>query len=270
MRVIALDELKQLQLQILDVVADFCKKNSINYWLDCGTLIGAIRHKGYIPWDDDIDIGMLRPDYDRFLELFNKQSDIYKVYSVENNSQFLYPFAKVLDTSTVLYEPDEKGLKLCVNIDVFVYDNAPEDDKALTKMYKKRDFYRGLHNIRARMFTGFTKGFKKAIKWAMYPFLCLFPKNYFAKKMVENSKKYKDSQTKRIGNFTSITKICCSKELFSEFIPVEFEGKLYNAPIGYDLWLKTFYGDYMVLPPEEKRKPHHCFKAFMLEKGDLK
>lgn len=270
MKKIELEEMKQIQIQILDAVAAFCAKHKINYWLDCGTLIGAIRHKGYIPWDDDIDLGMLRPDYDRFMELFNKENEVYKAYSIENNSKFLYPFIKVLDTRTVLYEPDENGIKSSVNIDVFVYDNAPDNDKEVAKMYKRRNKYIALSNVRTRCFLSNGRPFVHFLKVVSYPFLLPFPKNYFVKKIAQNSKKYKDVQTKRIGNFTSITKLCCDKNLFSDFISVEFEGKQYPAPIGYDAWLKAFYGDYMQLPPEEKRKPHHCFKAFVLEENDPK
>ena len=262
-----LEEMKKIQLGILDAVADFCDKNQINYWLDSGTLIGAVRHKGYIPWDDDIDLGMLRPDYDRFLELFNKENPVYKAYSVENNPDFLYPFAKVLDTRTVLYEPDEKGVKSCVNIDIFVYDNAPDDDRKVAKMYKKRDKYVSLHNVRVRLYLSKNRPLVHLIKKLIYPFLLVLPKNYFAKKIVKNSTKFKRKDTKRIGNFTSITKVCCDKELFAGSVPVEFEGKIYKAPQGYDAWLTAFYGDYMKLPPEEKRVPHHSFKAYRIE-GD--
>ena len=108
MRRIYIDELKKIQINILDQVADFCNKNDISYWLDCGTLLGAVRHKGYIPWDDDVDIGMFRSDFDRFLNLFNQSNERYKVYNIENNNEFYYPFGKVLDTTTILYEPDEK------------------------------------------------------------------------------------------------------------------------------------------------------------------
>lgn len=264
------EDLKKIQLKILNVVVQFCKENNINYWLDCGTLIGAVRHKGYIPWDDDIDIGMLRPDYDKFLSLFNDKYDRYKAYSIENNKDFLYPFCKVLDTNTLLFEPDEKGIKSNVNIDVFVYDNAPNEQVLVDKMYKRRDFYRGIHNIRTRQFTGFSKGIKRIIRWVMYPFVCLFPRNYFCKKISTNSKKYANKQTVRVGNFTSITKICCNKSLFDSFIDIQFEGNYYKAPIGYDEWLRAFYGDYMQLPPEDKRVPHHSFKAYLLEENHEK
>lgn len=265
MREIDTEQLKQIQLEMLREVAKFCEENNINYWLDSGTLIGAVRHKGYIPWDDDIDIGMLRPDYDKFLQLFNRQSQVYKAYSIENNSNFYYPYAKVLDTRTVLYEPDEKGVKTNVYIDVFVYDNAPTDKDELKKMYKNRDLYRGLNNTRTRMFTGFTTGFKRVVKWLMYPFLCLFPRNYFCKKMINNSKKYCDKDTGYIGNFTAVVEVLCSKELFKDFVYLEFEGQKFKAPVGYDKWLRTLYGDYMQLPPEDKRKPRHTFKAYFLD-----
>ena len=139
MRELTLDEIKKLQLDILDVVAEFCDKNGINYWLNCGTLIGAIRHKGYIPWDDDIDLGMLRPDYDKFMRLFNLEQQRYKAYSVENNKKFCYPFMKVVDTKTLLYEVYEGSNETFVNVDIFVYDNVVDDEKVIQKMFKVRD-----------------------------------------------------------------------------------------------------------------------------------
>lgn len=268
-REIDLVELKELQLQILKNVAEFCDKNSINYWLDSGTLLGAVRHKGYIPWDDDIDIGMLRPDYDKFLSLFNGESDVYKAYSVETNKDILYPFAKVFDTRTVLYEPDEKGVKSYVYVDLFVYDNAPDDDRLVKKLYRKRDWYRFLYNTRTRINFSKNKPFVHVIKILLYPFLSVFPKYYFCKKIALNSRRYADMECKRVGNFTAVTKMICDKDVFEEFFDVVFEDGMFKAPIGYDKWLQAFYGDYMTLPPEEKRVPHHKFKAFFYDKGDV-
>ena len=256
------DELKKIQIGILDYVTKYCKENKIKFWLDSGTLLGAIRHKGYIPWDDDIDIGMLREDYDKFLYNFNKTADErYRCYSIENNENFLYPHAKVLDTSTILYEPDINGNKLSVNIDIFIYDNAPEKPKTADKMYNKRDLYIRLNNI--KQFKNSEKNVGKAIikKIIALP-LIVFPKNYFVKKTIENSRKYVNENTTKVGNFCAYTRILCNKDIFASFVDVDFEGKKYPAPIGYDKWLSAFYGDYMQLPPKEKQVSHHTFEAY--------
>ena len=85
MKNISVEELKSVQIAILDVVSKYCDEHGIRYWLDGGTLLGAVRHKGYIPWDDDIDLGMLRPDFDRFIHEFNRYDSRYVVGCVESN-----------------------------------------------------------------------------------------------------------------------------------------------------------------------------------------
>lgn len=264
MKEINIEELKKVQLNLLDHVSDFCKKNRIRYWLDAGTLLGAIRHKGYIPWDDDIDIGMLRTDYDRFVKKFNKYNKKYQCYCIENNEKFCYPYAKVLDKSTVLYEPDRNGKKLCVNLDVFVYDNAPDDEKMRKRMFDIRDFYYTLNILRTYHHEPNGKWYRKLAIYIFRFFLLLFPRSFFCKKTIQNSKRFEGRETRCVGNFTSISRVVCGKEVFDSFIEVEFEGKRYPAPSGYDEWLKAFYGDYMVLPSEEKRVSHHVFEAYYL------
>ena len=105
MRKIDINELKRIEINILDYVADFCNKNGITYYLDGGTLLGAIRHKGFIPWDDDIDIAMPRKDYDRFVHMCLDDSR-YKILSYETDEKYIYSFAKVVDSYTKLKEWD--------------------------------------------------------------------------------------------------------------------------------------------------------------------
>ena len=255
------EEVKVYQLGILNMVVEFCEKNKIQYWLDCGTLLGAIRHKGYIPWDDDIDIGMFRPDFDRLMHTFNQENSRYKFICNELDKECVYPYGKVLDTDTILYEPNEKGITSCINIDVFVYDNAPDDALECKKMYDRRDRYSMLNALQNRMI-GTHSVVKDIVKSVGFVALKFYPKGYFARKVVCNSKIYADVSTKSVGNFTSASKIVCEKEIFSSFIKVPFEGKEYNAPIGYDKWLTAFYGDYMQLPCEEERVSHHMYKAY--------
>ncbi len=252
------DDLKKIQISILDVVDDFCNKNGISYWIDCGTLLGAIRHKGYIPWDDDIDIGMLREDFEKFIKTFNGFNDQYKAYCIENNDDFYYPYGKVLDTNTILYEPDKTGNKLSVNIDVFPYDNTPKNDKEIQKLLDRRNKYRYYHEV--LNCNEKEKSFIKRI--VIIVGRLFFRRNYFVKKIVHNACKTINNHSTMVGDFTGYDRYYCDKSVFDSFIDVIFEGKKYKAPVGYDKWLKAMYGDYMTLPPKEKRVSHHKFEAY--------
>ena len=267
MREINIDELRKIQIEILDNVNNFCKKNKINYWIDCGTLLGAVRHSGYIPWDDDIDIGMLREDYDKFLNLYNKNNTKYRLMASELDNDYYFQFGKVVDTNTILYEPDEAGIKGAVYIDVFVYDNAPDDEDKLKDMFDKRDYYNKFR-IAQLYPNNYDKSSikKKIMRFFLKIYLKFLPKNYYTKKCIKNSKRYINEKTKRVGNFTSSKRMTGDKKIFKSFIELPFENKKYPAPIGYKDWLSAFYGDYMKLPPKEKQVSEHKFKAYY--KGD--
>ncbi len=259
------EELKKIQLDILDCVALFCEKNNISYWLDCGSLLGAIRHKGYIPWDDDIDIGMLREDYEKFAQTFNESNTRYRFVCIENTPGFYVPHGKIWDTCTVLYEPDEKGYKGAINIDVKVYDNAPDDDLLVKKMYDKRDALRHIFNRKNLLTWDSSNSLKNILKHIRKAFYRIVYPQDTIKKMVKNAKQYAAHPTTRVGNFTSFVRMICNKRVFVSFIDVEFEGKTYKAPVGYDEWLTSFYGDYMKLPAEEDRVSHHNYVAYITE-----
>ena len=271
MKQIGLDELKSIQLEILDAVANFCEEHSIKYWLTAGTLLGAIRHKGYIPWDDDIDLGMLRPDYDRFMKEFNGTYPRYECRCLENDPDFYAAFGKVYDNRTVLYEPDEKGTKIAVYIDIFVYDNAPDDEAQCRKMLRNQMIYERL-NI-ARVFPIHIRPnggiIRKILVYIMRTAIhmipsSLLPVNYFAVKTVQNAKQFMHEDTKRVGDFSGQHRVTWSKDVLRSFIDVEFEGRKYKAPADYDAWLRGLYGDYMQLPPEKERVSRHRVKAFWI------
>ena len=135
-KTINVEELKQVQLDILKFVDEYCKKNNLKYYLAYGTLLGAVRHKGYIPWDDDIDLLMFREDYEKFVTSFKDER--YKVFATEVNAKYPYPFAKVGDTTTYFEEEIKDVMDTGVNIDIFPLDYLPEDKvKSVTK---KRNF----------------------------------------------------------------------------------------------------------------------------------
>ena len=132
-----LRKLQRIELEMLIEVDRICQKHNIQYSLDGGTLLGAVRHKGFIPWDDDIDIGMKREDYTIFTQQFNHgDNKRYSFHCLENDKNYLYPMGKVLDNATVLYEPNkEYGYQIAVYIDVFVYDHIPSDPSIVNLIF---------------------------------------------------------------------------------------------------------------------------------------
>lgn len=272
MRQINTEELKKIQLDIFDVVTKFCDEHDILCFPDGGTLLGTVRHKGFIPWDDDIDLAMLRPDYDRFMKLFNGYNTRYSFHCAENDPEYISHCGKVFDNDTICYIPNRKiGYKSCINVEIYVLDNAPDDDKALRKMRTMRYIYWALH--RARYMPAFAKPngniFRKIaayvlrISMNMIP-VSILPRNYFARKMVNNSRQYIAEKTKRVGNFVSLhTNAIMDRSKFENFIYAEFEGRKIKIPSGYDEWLTKLYGDYMTPPPESKRASIHHFEAFV-------
>ncbi len=264
MRAIKPDELKKIQLKILDTLISFCERNNIKYWLTYGSLLGAVRHKGYIPWDDDIDIGMLRADFDRLMQEFNRQNTRYKFYCIENNKGFFYPFGKLLDTETLLYEPDINGDKLHVNIDIFAHDNAPDNKIKLSLALLKVRLLMKLRVVK-RSYAVPRSYLKRKIFSAMRLFLRFFPDGYFDRRIVKTAKKYQKCRTKRVAAFSSFLNVVCEKSVFDNLVKIEFEGRECDVPAEYDKFLTLLYGDYMTLPPKEKRVTHHSFEAFYLK-----
>ena len=265
MREISLDELKNLQMNILDNVARFCDEHNIKYWIDAGTLLGAVRHGGYIPWDDDIDIAMLRDDYERFMSSYSDPTGKYSLMGCEVDGKTPVPFLKVVDNDTVLYEPDENGLKLAVYIDVFVYDNAPDSSEEVKHMFELREKYRDL--ARAQANKSWPEGIVHKLGMLRFRLQKIYFRDrcYYIRKMIENSKSHNDEECSCIGNFMGFIKFTCNKAVLSDTTEIKFEGRTYKAPVRTDEWLRAIYGDYMTLPPVEKRISTHKYKAYYLD-----
>ena len=268
MKEIDIEELKKIQVEMLQYFDEFCKKNSLHYFLDYGTLLGAVRHKGYIPWDDDLDITMLREDYEKAAKIFNQQSNgRYQFQTPDNGMKSRYPFGKLLDTSTVLYEYGEAGIKSNVYIDVFVYDNAPDDEALRKKVFKKRDFLGRIRRLQLPLRKD-VHGAKKLVYQMGGLLMKPIPKDRINRKLDKNARRYEHTDAKMVCTFVDPydpTYFCVPKSTFEEFCTVEFEGKEYPAPKNYDFWLRTLYGDYMQLPPEEDRITHDL-QAYRREK----
>lgn len=151
MKELSLQELKEIEFDILKVFDDFCKENNIRYYLAYGTLLGAIRYKKFIPWDDDVDLLIPRDDYNRMIKLF-KDSERYRLFAFDRNPNFIYPFAKLCDMTTKKDEFGyENGVELGVDIDLFpldAWDDDLEKAKKEAKRIKKLMFYLGLTRLK--------------------------------------------------------------------------------------------------------------------------
>jgi len=256
------ETLRKVQLELLGILEEVdrvCKKNNIQYFLDSGTLIGAIRHKGFIPWDDDLDIGMLRADYEKFNEV--AQRDLGKDYywqTWHTDDEFALPYGKVRKRHTVYLE--QKGRELKENgffIDVLPYDFAPDDESERDNLKKRqRNIHRALlmkAGYRPWIING-KVDMKRRIGYLPYQLKTVFSSKKSLIKKYENltngvlSKKMVYQQLGR--KFYPI-------EWMSDTILVEFEGEKFPAVSHYHDWLTVAYGDYMTPPPVEERENMH-------------
>ena len=259
-------QMKEIQLSILKTLDTFCKEHGIQYFLSGGTLLGAIRHKGFIPWDDDIDLAMSRPDYERFLSEFSDPR--YKVYSLKTSQKCRFPFAKICDTKTSVLEGSyKKKAEFGLNIDIFPLDVAPDDATVLRKMIKHSRFYQQLLKVKLSRLSSqwtFSQNFGIAVGRV---FLAPFSTTFLSSKIDSIAKSYSDHKTKNMGCMVWGYKEreILDTTVFASSVLVEFEKLVFPAPVGYHTYLSSLYGDYMLLPPEDKRITHHDFVAYWNE-----
>lgn len=263
MRKLTLEEIKQTQLSVLRTVDKFCRSNNIKYTLAAGTLIGAVRHNGYIPWDDDIDIYMLREDYERFLAVFTVEN--YRVYTYKNDSDYNFPFAKVADERTILneYKSDVKR-NLGINIDVFPVDNMPNDKEEAKALMRKIYFYKKIVGYKRSVISK-NRGILRNCALAVYKLLLLpFSFNFFNNIIERQALKFQDVKTDFVGNmvYGYGLKERCPNIGYDNHIEMSFEGYPFKVISSYRTYLTNVYGDYMTPPPIDKQVAHHYFEAF--------
>lgn len=266
-RIETIEELKNIQLSSLLAFHKFCDENDIKYSLAAGSLIGAIRHKGFIPWDDDIDVYLLREDYNKLISLFPKLYDgIYVFVSMERNKDWNRAYGILYDNRTIKIEDTRDQFKeMGVAIDIFPIDDVPDDYLEWTNYNKKRMLLRNIFVMKRLTISSNRSMLKNLI--VLFSQLLLLPFSYkFLAEMMNkysqknNGKGYAHLYENCLGVYNS--KNAWLKKDFDSMIDTEFEGHCVKIMSGFDDYLTTVYGNYMQLPPMDKRITHHAYKVW--------
>lgn len=262
-----------LQLRLLNILEwfhRFCIEHSLTYYAIGGTLLGAVRHGGFIPWDDDLDVGMPRPDYNRFLELVKGDDSIYRAESyLDGNKDYTYLFCKVYDTTTTVVYKSKYNIKRGLFLDVFPLDGMGNTPEEVAKNYKKARKKNRL--IKTKSF-GYNKHYNIFQKTAIV-LGKLLPYNWRKgiRKQNERLARRDYYSSEYVGNMFGRwgDREIMKREWYGTPLAVKFENIEILCPEDADSCLKQQYGDYMVLPPEEKRKPSHDALYMDLNKSYL-
>ena len=258
------EEIKEVELGVMDYIHNLCQKENINYSLAYGTLLGAVRHKGYIPWDDDVDISLKRDEYDKLYQAVLRDNDpIYKVASWENDARYPYPFYRVYDARTV-YENNyiENDIDLGICVDVFPFDYYADVNKEMAKLdtYRRLSVYTlyGIHSKNA--------GLKNIIRYLLVLVFRLTRVKTWNKKMNVLSMQSKDNDSIDYLMENKRTSTKFEKTLLDKVMDSPFEDRTYKIPEASHQILSAIYGDdFMEIPPVEKRIKHDDFVAYIKE-----
>ncbi|KLI64932.1 LicD family protein [Aurantiacibacter marinus] len=261
------EELRSVQLDVLDRLASVSKREDLTFFLYYGTLIGAIRHKGMIPWDDDIDVAMPRESFDA-LQTVNWEQHGLRLITPESGHGSPYAFVKLCDTRTVVKEGiDFHAQGLGVNVDIFPIDLIDENSfsgrmkMAAIQLLQRAQAFKVVSLSSSRALH------KNAVLSAGKAALFLFPVTLLARQINGLARSMNAQHNVRAA---SILGPYGKREIvdarhFEELVDVEFEGRKIPAPRDYDRILSKLYGDYMTPPPPEKQVTHHAFEAFWRE-----
>lgn len=267
---LSMSEIKEIQLKELLYIKEICDKNNIDYFLTSGTLLGAVKYKGYISWDDDIDIGLKRKDYLKLIDILIKDNNPnYKVLSIYNTKDYYYSFAKLVCTKTKLIENAKRIKEMGVYIDIFPFDYYNEDYE---KYLKRIKFFKNITIKRYRIKNPIEKSLNKEpkskakfikIKGFIYSIIDILTRPLGYKFWV---KKYdKLLSINKTGKYITRGNKCYPKfeaKLFEEFKEYEFEGYKFKSIKDADQYLKTIYGNYKKDLPKEKQRSHHQIKVY--------
>ncbi len=253
-----LKRVHEIELEMLVEVDRICKENNIKYTIIGGTLLGAVRHGGFIPWDDDADVAMLRPEYEKFCSVIDEKLDNSRFYfqNMERTEGYRWGYAKLRRKGTLFIRENQEHMKYeqGIFLDIFPIDGTP-DNRILRKIHKFRCFC-----VRKILWSQVGKRVSRSrLQRSIYGILSMIPDNSIKKMYSGLILKIHPNTSKVVRTLT----YPAPKKLdgyyrrwFAETAPILFEGHEFEGVKDYKGWLSFEFGDYMKLPPEEKRKTH--------------
>ncbi|OOF42138.1 phosphorylcholine transferase LicD [Rodentibacter trehalosifermentans] len=264
MRKITLRGQQLIALDILKYFNHICAKNNIKYSLGGGTLIGAVRHQGFIPWDDDIDVYMCRDEYEKFVKAWQLQQHTKYELSLAESIDGILPgvMTKIVDKETYLVETNRRVTGIF--IDIFIWDGVPNEPLLIYKAMRK-------HRLVELRFSSCRKRWIRAKENSLMKAIFSKLSHYFFNKMMADltlfQKKYPIVRSDYIGllsDYGNWQKSYMPKTYFSDVVYFNFEGERLPIMNGYHEYLTMYYGNYMTLPPLEERKLHHTVAVYTL------
>lgn len=263
---LSLKEHQKIMLNILFDFATFCDKHNLRYFLDAGTLLGAVRHHGFIPWDNDADVCMPRPDFNKFYKLLEINNFYLNDHIIlERPEDTIHAFCKLGNIRTRIVEyPDTCPEESHIYIDIFVKDGLPNEYNKAKRVCKKSErlgLWHWFYKHSMKKWPKENNIFKKILVFFFKPFVKNANKAYLKqKKFIEKiNKKYPYESCEFVTTLSNGEYYRrCKKSNFDDFILMDFENKQFKVPVGYDDWLTVLYGkDYMTIPPKEKQQIHN-------------
>ena len=265
---ISMEENREILISMLDALAEYCDTHGIRYTLSGGTLLGAVRHHGFIPWDDDIDINMPRPDIEKLYKISGGRIGAYSLVK-PGDDRFTGSFYRLYDNDTVM--ENSLGMKNShpvynpVFIDIFPVEGLPESEGKRKLYYETASILRKMMRVAQRDNVAAKNTRQLILNIIGYYPVRIFGYDRLVRWFQKYIQKYDFEKSDLVGVMSSSkykTEEVIDREGYVDLIDVEFEGKKYHGPSNYDRYLSQLYGDYMQMPPEEKRKTHHTFKVY--------
>ena len=267
MKELSIEDKQRISLDILLDFKHVCETNNLKYYLFYGTLIGAVRHNGFIPWDDDVDVVMPRPDFEKLCQIY-ENNQRYKLYSYRTEKTYVLPYMKLCDTKTYAVLADGSKCMRGIGIDIFALVGQEDNFDVENERYNKRKafFLKWLFSIESIMHLGDDRKIKGRIKRSIANIMRDTGCAHSMVKQLDRSigrLDYNTSTYVAVQELYSDKYIRWKKIQFGEGAKLKFENEYFTVPSDYIRILESTYGDFMTLPPVEDRQTTHFEKYYV-------